>query len=170
MGMQFFDVAVYAVGAGGICLAVFRGLQGDDFGAIWSFPDAPQSSATEVVFGAIVGAIAGGVGIAFRRCLWANIFCIDVFVIPACSISNNIDRVCRTRMYVSGNAGYRYLSCRGPRLWAAIMMLLSFSAPLNSFFDQPGLCSLAVALQTSVTERPTLHSFTVVDGEGRRTS
>lgn len=67
MGMQFFDVAVYAIGAGGVCLAVYRGLQGDDFGAIWSFPDAPQSSATEVILGAIVGAIAGGVGIAFRR-------------------------------------------------------------------------------------------------------
>ncbi|CAM9780961.1 unnamed protein product [Pylaiella littoralis] len=66
MGMQFFEVAVYAVGAGGFCLAVYRGLQGDDFGAIWNFPDAPESTATEVVLGAIVGAIAGGVGIAFR--------------------------------------------------------------------------------------------------------
>ncbi|CAM9358607.1 unnamed protein product [Ectocarpus sp. 13 AM-2016] len=66
MGMQFFDVAVYAIGSGGVCLAVYRGLQGDEFGEIWSFPDAPQSTATEVVCGAIVGAIAGGVGIAFR--------------------------------------------------------------------------------------------------------
>ncbi len=69
MGMQFFDVAVYAVGAGGVCLAVYRGLQGDNFGAIWSFPQAPESTAAEVVLGAIVGAIAGGVGIAFRRCV-----------------------------------------------------------------------------------------------------
>ena len=67
MGMQFFEVAVYAIGAGGVCLAVYRGLQGEDFGAIWSFPDAPQSTATEVILGAIVGSIAGGVGIAFRR-------------------------------------------------------------------------------------------------------
>lgn len=67
MGMQFFDVAVYAVGAGGVCLAVYRGLQGDDFGAIWSFPDAPESSAAEVVLGAVVGGIAGLVGIGFRR-------------------------------------------------------------------------------------------------------
>lgn len=69
MGMQFFDVGVYAIGAGGVCLAIYRGLQGDEFGAIWSFPDAPQSSATEVILGAIVGAIAGGVGIGFRRCV-----------------------------------------------------------------------------------------------------
>lgn len=68
MGMQFFDVAIYAVGAGGVCLAVYRGMQGDGFGAIWNFPDSPQSSATEVILGALVGAIAGGVGIAFRRC------------------------------------------------------------------------------------------------------
>lgn len=67
MGMQFFDVAVYAVGAGGVCLAVYRGLQGDNFGEIWTFPDAPQSSASEVFLGAVVGAMAGGVGIAFRR-------------------------------------------------------------------------------------------------------
>ncbi|CAN0122704.1 unnamed protein product, partial [Hapterophycus canaliculatus] len=68
MGMQFFDVSVYAIGAGGVCLAVYRGLQGEEFGAIWTFPDAPQSSASEVLLGAIVGAIAGCVGIAFRRC------------------------------------------------------------------------------------------------------
>ena len=68
MGMQFFDVAVYAIGSGGVCLAVYRGLQGEEFGKIWTFPDSPLSSATEVVLGAVVGAIAGGVGIAFRRC------------------------------------------------------------------------------------------------------
>ncbi|CAM9352397.1 unnamed protein product, partial [Hapterophycus canaliculatus] len=66
MGMQFFDVSVYAIGAGGVCLAVYRGLQGEEFGAIWTFPDAPQSSATEVILGAVVGGIAGIVGIGFR--------------------------------------------------------------------------------------------------------
>lgn len=69
MGMQFFDVAVYAVGSGGICLAVYRGLQGAAFGEIWAFPGAPQSTAAEIVMGAVVGAIAGGVGILFRRCV-----------------------------------------------------------------------------------------------------
>lgn len=69
MGMQFFDVTVYAVGAGGVCFAVYRGLQGEKFGPIWSFPDAPESTAAEVVLGAVVGAIAGGVGIGFRRCV-----------------------------------------------------------------------------------------------------
>lgn len=74
MGMQFFDVAVYAVGSGGVCLAVYRGLQGEEFGEIWAFPDSPLSSATEVVLGAVVGAIAGGVGIAFRRCAFCSLF------------------------------------------------------------------------------------------------
>lgn len=69
MGMQFFEVAVYSVGAGGVCLAVYRGLQGEDFGVIWNFPEAPESTATEVALGAIVGMIAGIVGIAFRRCV-----------------------------------------------------------------------------------------------------
>lgn len=68
MGMQFFDVSVYAIGAGGVCLAVYRGLQGAEFGAIWTFPDAPQSSASEVILGTVVGGIAGIVGIGFRRC------------------------------------------------------------------------------------------------------
>lgn len=79
MGLQFFDVSVYAVGAGGICLAVYRGLQGQQFGDIWDFTPALQSTATEVILGAVVGAIAGGVGILFRRCvaprgLWSMLF------------------------------------------------------------------------------------------------
>ena len=68
MGMQFFDVAVYAIGAGGLCLVVYRGLQGVSFGEIWHYPDVPQSTAAEVILGAAVGAIAGVMGIAFRRC------------------------------------------------------------------------------------------------------
>jgi len=85
MGMQFFDVAVYAIGAGGVCLGVYRGLQGDDFGAIWAFPDAPDSTAAEVALGAVVGAIAGVVGIAFRRCVHLNAGCRGRRVAaPAC--------------------------------------------------------------------------------------
>ncbi len=75
MGMQFFDVAVYAIGSGGVCLAVYRGLQGEDFGAIWAFPDAPSSTAAEVALGAVVGAIAGVVGIAFRRWVHSTASC-----------------------------------------------------------------------------------------------
>lgn len=67
MGMQFYDVAIYAVGAGGVCLAVYRGLQEESFGAIWTFTPAPQSTAAEVILGAVVGVIAGAVGLVFRR-------------------------------------------------------------------------------------------------------
>ncbi|CAN0041542.1 unnamed protein product, partial [Sphacelaria rigidula] len=66
MGMQFFDVAVYAIGAGGMCLVVYRGLGGDTFGAIWDFAIPPQSSAAEVILGTLVGVVAGGVGLVFR--------------------------------------------------------------------------------------------------------
>lgn len=68
MGMQFFDVAVYAIGAGGICLTVYRGLRGESIGAIWTFDAIPQSNSAEIIFGTAVGALAGVVGIAFRRC------------------------------------------------------------------------------------------------------
>lgn len=66
-GAQFYDVSVYTIGAGGMCLVVYRGLQGATFGEIWHFPDAPLSSASEVMLGALVGLVAGYTGIAFRR-------------------------------------------------------------------------------------------------------
>lgn len=68
MGMQLFDVAVYAIGVGGICMAVCRGLQGQTYGMIWTFPPAPESNAADIIFGTVIGAIAGGIGIVFRRC------------------------------------------------------------------------------------------------------
>lgn len=68
MGMQFFDVAVYAIGSGGMCLVVYRGLQGDTFGRIWDYANPPLSSATEVILASLVGVVAGGVGLVFRRC------------------------------------------------------------------------------------------------------
>lgn len=36
-GMQFFEVSTYAVACGVVCLAVFRGLSGKTFGAVWDF-------------------------------------------------------------------------------------------------------------------------------------
>ena len=36
-GMQFFEVATYAVCCGVVCLAVFRGLAHKTFGAVWIF-------------------------------------------------------------------------------------------------------------------------------------
>lgn len=68
MGMQFFETAVYSIGAGGFCLAVYRGLQGSSFGAIWTFEPIGPSTAKEIILGGIVGLLAGAVGIFFRRC------------------------------------------------------------------------------------------------------
>lgn len=42
MGLQFYEVATYAVATGVICLAVFRGLKRASFGAVWTF-DIPFS-------------------------------------------------------------------------------------------------------------------------------
>ena len=36
-GMQFYEVATYAVSCGVICLAVFRALKREAFGAVWDF-------------------------------------------------------------------------------------------------------------------------------------
>lgn len=36
-GMQFYEVATYAVSTGVICLAVFRALKQEAFGAVWDF-------------------------------------------------------------------------------------------------------------------------------------
>ena len=35
--MQFYEVATYAVSCGVICLAVFRALKREAFGAVWDF-------------------------------------------------------------------------------------------------------------------------------------
>ncbi len=35
--MQFYEVATYAVSCGVICLAVFRALKRESFGAVWDF-------------------------------------------------------------------------------------------------------------------------------------
>ncbi|CAM9537552.1 unnamed protein product [Ascophyllum nodosum] len=66
MGMQFFETAVYSIGAGGVCLAVYRGLQGQTFGEIWSFAPVDLSTASEVVLGTLIGLTAGAVSIFFR--------------------------------------------------------------------------------------------------------
>ena len=36
-GLQFYEVATYAVACGVVCLAVFRGLSQEAFGAVWIF-------------------------------------------------------------------------------------------------------------------------------------
>lgn len=77
MGMQFFDVAIYAIGSGGMSLAVYRGLRGDSFGAIWDFTAPPQSGLSELMLGTLVGVVAGGVGLLFRRYAQAGSFAIE---------------------------------------------------------------------------------------------
>ena len=52
-GMQFFEVATFAVFCGVACLVVFRGLSGEAFGAVWAFnTNFTQVEWHHVVFGA----------------------------------------------------------------------------------------------------------------------
>ena len=37
-GLQFFEIAVYGIATGTICLVVYRGLSGMPFGQVWAFP------------------------------------------------------------------------------------------------------------------------------------
>ena len=37
-GLQFFEIAVYGVTSGTICLVVYRGLSWVAFGQVWQFP------------------------------------------------------------------------------------------------------------------------------------
>ena len=39
-GMQFYEVAIYGIACGAVCLVVYRGLSGMPFGQVWTFPEA----------------------------------------------------------------------------------------------------------------------------------
>ncbi|CAM9861958.1 unnamed protein product [Phaeothamnion confervicola] len=66
MGAQYYQVSVYCVGAGVLCLAIFRTLCGNDpFGAIWHFPAVPPAVAAHVIQGALLGAVAAAAGLLF---------------------------------------------------------------------------------------------------------
>ena len=57
-GMQFFEVATFAVFCGVACLVVFRGLSGETFGAVWVFiDDLVQVEWHHIVFGAPLRAV-----------------------------------------------------------------------------------------------------------------
>lgn len=52
-GLQFFEVASYAIATGLVALVVFRGLLQRPFGAVWDFPDAfPEVDYRHVILGA----------------------------------------------------------------------------------------------------------------------
>ena len=52
-GLQFFEVASYAIATGLVALVVFRGLLQRPFGAVWDFPDAfPEVDYRHVLLGA----------------------------------------------------------------------------------------------------------------------
>ncbi|CAM9963270.1 unnamed protein product, partial [Choristocarpus tenellus] len=65
MGLQFFDVSMYAISAGGICMLIFRGLRGESFGRLWHFPEIPQSGSPELLLGIVLGFVAAWIGLFF---------------------------------------------------------------------------------------------------------
>lgn len=55
-GLQFFEVASYAIATGLVALVVFRGLLQRPFGAVWDFPDTfPEVDYRHVILGACFG-------------------------------------------------------------------------------------------------------------------
>ena len=53
-GLQFFEVASYAVATGLVALVVFRALLQRPFGAVWDFPAAfPEVDYRHVILGAL---------------------------------------------------------------------------------------------------------------------
>ncbi|KAK9836389.1 hypothetical protein WJX84_004459 [Apatococcus fuscideae] len=67
-GMQFYEVATYAVACGTICLTVFRFLTGSPFGQVWAFPEGfPIVDYRHVLFGIAAGVVAAGLAILFMH-------------------------------------------------------------------------------------------------------
>ena len=66
MGLEYFEITSHALAAGVVCLAVFRGIGLDVFGQIWVWQQAvPEVDTRHVLLGALIGAAAGGVAIAW---------------------------------------------------------------------------------------------------------
>lgn len=70
-GMQFYEVATYAVSCGVICLCVFRALKRTAFGAVWDF-ETPflEVDSRHIIVGAIMGVIAAALALAFMHFHW----------------------------------------------------------------------------------------------------
>ncbi|KAK9821879.1 hypothetical protein WJX74_008487 [Apatococcus lobatus] len=67
-GMQFYEVATFAVACGTICLTVFRGLTRAPFGQVWAFPEGlPVVDFRHVLFGIAAGMVAACLAILFMH-------------------------------------------------------------------------------------------------------
>ncbi|KAK9829338.1 hypothetical protein WJX72_005245 [[Myrmecia] bisecta] len=68
-GLQFYEVATYAVATGTICLVVFRALSGLPFGSIWDFQTADPSvlDYRHVLVGVLMGMVAAVAAIVFMK-------------------------------------------------------------------------------------------------------
>eukprot|EP00877_Chromochloris_zofingiensis_P002746 jgi/Chrzof1/12472/Cz06g35170.t1 len=65
-GVQFFEPLVYCVATGTLCLLVFRGIAGLQFGAIWAFTEnLPTVDYRHVAIGMLAGVISAVVAIGF---------------------------------------------------------------------------------------------------------
>ncbi|CAL8470569.1 g10111 [Coccomyxa elongata] len=70
-GLQFYEVATYAVATGVICLAVFRGLKRESFGAVWDFKvPFVEVDSRHIILGALMGVIAAGLALCFMHLHW----------------------------------------------------------------------------------------------------
>ena len=85
-GMQFYEVATFAVACGTICLTVFRGLTRAPFGQVWAFPEGlPVVDFRHVLFGEHhcrlpVGSLGCANGPLLAPCLDPSSACISLWI------------------------------------------------------------------------------------------
>lgn len=66
MGMEYFEVASYALAAGVLCLSVFRAFGLIPFGAIWDFTeDLLEVDSRHIALGIVIGFFAAGIAIVW---------------------------------------------------------------------------------------------------------
>lgn len=86
-GMQFYEVATFAVACGTICLTVFRGLTRAPFGQVWAFPEGlPVVDFRHVLFGEHSCAVpvctpSYPMGYFFAICLELSSACIPSWIL-----------------------------------------------------------------------------------------
>lgn len=67
-GLQFFEVSIFSIACGTICLVVYRGLSMVPFGQVWTFPmPFPVVDFRHVLVGIAIGAIAAVIAVLFMQ-------------------------------------------------------------------------------------------------------
>lgn len=67
-GLQFFEIAIFGIACGTICLVVYRGLSLMPFGQVWTFPIAfPVVDYRHVLVGVLIGVATAMIAVLFMQ-------------------------------------------------------------------------------------------------------